>query len=1481
MVKKIARIVAFVILGILLLNGLLIALFSVPAVQKKGADIALRKIREFTGTRVSLQGIRVRPFHVVELDGLYVEDLQHDTLLCVGKMGLHLRTRDLFKKKITVRGLNVENFTANIYKNSPEEPFNFQFIADALGGGKDTTDVQKQGVLPPISVRNIRFKNGQLHYHLLSQPMTPGKLNINHLDIRNFNLEGKAEVRSPDDITASVEVLRFEEENSGLVLRNLKGRVKEEGAVVSSEGLTLALNQSELNLKKLHYDLKTSDFNIRFELPQVDMRDLSVITPNTAHLDQPMSLSVEAKGQLPQATLDELSLRYGDETQIDISGWVGNCYDIEKSDLDIDIHRLKVSREHLQDFIRIVAADFISPEEMWALGNLDLTMSAKGKIGYFRYDGNIVTEQGDLFLNGVGKMTDQFRNLLFEGAVRAEDIHVAGIIGEDPGVGNATIEASAKVSILADSAVTVNATGNVASLYFRKYHYRNLHFDAEYRGDNVRANVKSQTHQNHFDLFADITFGENLRLDVKGAVNRLDLKPYLMMEGWKDPSLSFRINSDLSGASFDEMTGLLVLENLSLSDSNFIYNPGNIYLQASADSGKGKKLQFISSFLEADVNGNYSFSSIVNELTHLLHTHLPSAVLSPKETDDRAEMSENDFDFQLLLKNTEDLSYAFSLPFYNVDPATINGTVRMAKEVPLTVDAQIPRLMFGKNDIRETRLKMQAGRTSGVGMELNSYLVQEKGYVNLRLNSSAAFDSLNNRLAFEVNRPDIHSKGIFFVDVGFQHRSNVIPMTRIHFHPTEILFNGKQVQFNDASVALGKDRIDISNFGIRENEHLLLGISGVASKSEADHVRIYFDNTELSNILAAFNVANFGGAVKGDIYIHQALENPLIRTEQLRVENITVYDDTIGDLRIEGNWDNLYSGMKLKASLISGNERNLNIHGHIPTGDNSPLPMDMSFQLSNFNLSSVRPLATGIFSDLTGRLNAHIRITGKLSEPVAEGWIGIDQGILRVAYTNVTYHVSDTIRINRDNVGLQNLVIRDQNNHIATLNVTLSHSNFGRLAYHAGLQLDDFMLLNNKERNDLMIYGDLKLSGNIDVVGSSSGIFGEGKLATTSKSEVTVMLPQTARATEYSGVVYINTKQKSDSLSFLRKNPEAVEQFNVNVSKGIPVSLKAAVDLNPLLDVGVVLDPTTGNALQVNGEGELNVIFNSKSTPPVRLYGDYMLHSGKFHYNLQNLRAINFNIRDGSRLTMEGDPMNTQFDLTAYLPVKVDLATLSPSFTSEMANTRVPVNALLQVRGDLRTMDLKYEIELPESSNDIRQRVSSFINNEETRILQFAYLTTTGSFIPAEGSPNMNFGSSTFTRFAANTLSRGLDALFARALKDNWSVSTNLESVDGSLENVRMGVDVSTRLLNDRLRISTNLSYGDKSMLAGQQAFMGEFELEYDINNWMMIRAFNRANERFYRRTPTTQGVGVMVRKEGKTFRELFDFRNIRKKVEK
>lgn len=1470
LVAKIARILAYIVLSIILLNIILFVVFSIPFVQKRAADYALEKIKPIIKTEASLKGVRFRLFNTLELKGIYLEDQQQDTLAYISRLGVRIHPFDLLRSKVSVEKVSLEDFYLRAERPSPEDLFNFQFLIDAFAKEKDTTVVKEKKAWR-IMANEVNLANGRLQYHVQSVPHTPGLFNASHIDVKNFNFKAKVDFQSLEQMQAEISQLSFEEQEAGLTLHNLKAEAMSEGTTITSDQLTISLNNTEIKVRDARFDRETKAFYLKVGSEQVAPFDINIFVPRFAHIKKPITFEVEAEGNLPQAKVLQFTFQYGSDTKINLSAEISNFRDLDNSDLFATVRQLTVSQQDLQDFIRIGPPEFESPEQLWNLGKLSLQFQARGKMRSFRYNGDVRTEQGKVTLSGIGKIRNMFQEMEFDGPVYANDMKVAQIIGEGPGVGNATLRANAKVLIQKDAGVTITGNGDIESLFYKGYHYHDLSYTGTYSGQNVTAHIQSNTERNRFDLNGDVTFGEGMRFVVNGTIDKLELKPFLMMKDWKNPYVRLQIDADMGGATIDEMAGTLVVDNVSLVDSSFIYNPGPIYLQSLVDSASGvKTLQLMSTFLEAKMQGDYYFSTIGKEIKQALHHHLPSIFTLLEETEQ--EKGINNFQFDLQIQNTEDISYAFSLPFYNVEQATINGKVQLTDNDFFQINARFPRLMVGNSDLRETTIDLQNTLSSNMQINANTYLVQNNGYVNALLKSNATADSLTNVLSYDLRQITTNSTGEIVLTALFGRDDDENLSADMRILPTTILFNNKQVKFNDAAIAYRKDRIAINNFGLREQDMLLLGIDGVASKSEADNVRIYFNKTELENILSAFNVSNLAGSINGDIYIRQALDNPLIRTKDLRIEHITINNDSIGTLSIEGNWDNLYSGLDLNANLTHNGLRTLDIQGFIPTGDNSLHQLDVNFKIEEFNLNAIQPFTVNIFSQLSGKLNSNIHITGKLSEPITEGWFGIDNGVMKVAYTNVTYYVSDTIEVNRDNVGLENLIIRDQNNHTANLDLRLSHSNFGKMAYHASIRLNDFMLLNNKERTDLMVYGNLRLSGLLDVTGSPNGIFGGGNLSSQSASEVMVVLPQMANAIEYSGVVYINT-QKEDSLAFLRKKENELTQINTGVKSGNPIVMNLTVNLSPLLKAGVLLDPTTGNALEVSGNGELNVNFNSKSTPPVRLYGDYVINSGKFHYNLQNLRTIDFTIREGSRLTMEGDPMNTQFNITAFLPVRADLSVLSHTFATELANTRVPVNALLKINGDLEGMDLQYDIELPESSGDIQQRVNSFINNEETKILQFAYLATTGSFIPSEGSPDTNFGSSMFTRFASNTLSRGLDALFASALSDNWSVSTNLESVDGTFENVRMGVDVSTRLFNDRLRLNTNLSYGDNSMLAGQQAFMGEFEMEYDINNWLMLRAYNRANERFYRRNPTTQGAGVVVTKEAKSFRDLFNFR--------
>lgn len=1456
------------------MNIILFITFSIPRVQKYAADIAIEKLKPKLGTEASIDGIRIRLFNTVELQGLYVEDQQQDTLLYADKLAVRLSFMDLFRNKVTLNKVGMENFVADVHRTDRDAPFSFQFIIDAFAK-QDTVKVEKEKAPWLIRIDDLVLKNGQLRYDILSEPETPGLFNTDHLNVQNFDFRGKMEFLSVQDMRFNVKLMRLWE-HSGFTINDFDGVVYAKNTLLTGDRIYLNLNNSDVLVTNAQFDTDSKLFSLTAKSETIDPKDATIFIKNFSHLDKPFAFEADLKGELPRVEVTGLKASYGSNTKVEISGLITDYNKFDESDLDINIKTVSVSQHDLQNLIRIAAPDYTSPPQLVALGNMDLQMTARGKLSNFTYQGGIKTEQGNVTLSGKGKADKKFNNLSLTGPVRTSNIQLANILGESAGLDDATLMADVAFNLRKGGAVTVTADGNVNSVLYKGYRYNNLIFDGTYSGTTVVANVKTESDLNKLDLFADVDFGAQKKFNVKGVVDRLDLRPFINRENWKMPSLTTRIDGDLAGNTFDDMVGTLVLDSTSLSDSSFIYNPGPIYLQALADEGAGKKLQIYSTFFEGEILGNYHFTTIGNELMYALHPHLPSVIKQPKRA--RGEFAKNDFQFNFLIKNTEDVSYAFSLPFYNVEPATITGTVNMANNEAISLNARIPRVMFGNNDIRETKIDINSGQLSGIGLGVNTYLVQDNGHINARLATNATSDSIVNNLFFDIQNKVTNANGQLNVSMGFLRDSEDKLLSNIRLHESTALFNGKNIYFNESTISHQKDRIEIKNFGVREENLLLLGIEGVASTNKNENVRVYFNNTEVENILSAFNIQNYKGSLKGNIYIHQALKDPIIQTENLRIEDISVYEDVIGTLQIEGDWNAVDKGLDLNAYLVNSGEQNIQVKGFLPTGDSSPRAMDVDVHIKEFKLASIQPLTTSIFSELEGSVNSAIRVTGKLSEPVMEGWLGIDKGVMKVAYTNVTYQVSDTIRVESTRVGTDNLEIRDNNGNLAKLSLSLSHSNFGRLVYNAHLRMDDFMLLNNEDRTDLMVYGLLKLTGDISLTGSPTGIFGDASLSSTSQSEVQIVLPQSAKAQEYSGVVYINTSQPGDSLAFLRKKDESLAfETTPSTTTKIPINIRGVIHMTPLLQVGATINPTTGDAIDVKGNGDLNILFNSLATPSLQLIGDYVIDEGDFKYSVVGLRKVDFDIRQGSSLTMIGDPLNTQFNIMAYKRVHADLGILHPSFRNELSNTRVPVDALLEVRGNLEAMNLTYNIELPEAANDIRQRVNSFISTDESRIRQFGNLVLLGNFYSAEGSPDLGIGTEMFTSMAANTLSRGLDLLFANVLHENWQVGTILESKDGTFDNARMGVDISGRLFNNRLRVTGNFTYGNNSMVATQQEFMSEFTAMWDINSWLMLRAYNHANDRFYRRAPYTQGVGAVITKEGETLYDLFRF-NFRRK---
>ncbi|MDO5522458.1 MAG: hypothetical protein Q4G48_00245 [Bacteroidia bacterium] len=1451
------------------MNIILFLAFSIPSVQKYAANFAIEKLQPRLNTEMSIENIRIKLFNTVEIGGLYVEDQQQDTLLHAGKVAARVNVWNLIDNQLSIEAVRLSNFTAKVYKETPDSAFNFQFIIDAFA--PDT--VKKEPAKDPlrIAIKDIRLSNGTLRYDILSRPETPGQFNPDHFFVTDFNLHAGIPSLDMKNLVADINTLSFMEQKAVVKVDDLQGMVRSDSTRLWSDRIDLTLNNSHLHVSKAVYDTDSKEFNLTAKSDLIDPADAAIFSDRLTHLKKPFAFDADLAGKIPEAEIKNLTARYGNQTALRVNGLISDFSEFGDADLSVEVTNFRMSMQDLQDFIRIGTPGFVLGPQLESLENVDLTLRAKGKLQNFSVTTRVNTSPGSLSFDGKGSADSKFEEINIDGRLITDNLQLARIIGEEAGVDDVSLNTLAEVKIKKDELPTVSIDGNIGSASYKGYQYRDLAVNGVYSGNNIVARVFTDTEDNKIDLHADLGFGNHMKFDVRGTIDKLFLTPLITVEKWENPFLTARINANLQGSSIDDLVGNVVIDSTSLYDDNFIYNPGPIYLQAlSADSVGEKKIQVLSSIIEGEVTGDYHFATIGKELMNALHPHLPTLIKEP--VNNASGEGTNLFNFNFFVKNTEDISYALSLPFINVENATITGTVDMVNEKSVLVNGYIPRLMFGQNDVRESKIDLNMGALSGARINANTYLVQENGHINARLNTGATNDSVRNTLSFNVNNRVAKADGSLNVSMGFSRDAQDELVSNISINPTDILFNDKTINIVPSTIVYEKEKITVNDFEIRENEMLLLGIDGIASKNREDAIRAFFNNTEIENILAAFSITTLKGDINGGVIVNQALADPLIQTDNFRIENIRTETDTIGTFTIDGNWDVLKQGLSLNASLRNNGTNYLNVDGFVPTGSENL--MDVGVEINDLPLAWVQPFAISAFSQLSGTINSSINLSGKTAAPVTEGWLGINEGIMTVAFTNVTYKISDTINISPQNIGLNNLVIRDDNNQEARLNLTLNHSNFDGVAYNASIQMDDFLLMNNEERTDQIAYGTLKLSGEININGSQSGIYGNANLSNESRSKIMIELPQTAQAAEYSGIIYINTPEDTDSLSFLRKRDgDGVDaRLNTRLSSGIPINIQAILNLNPLLEAGVVINPTTGDALEINGTGQIRANFDSQAEPPIRLFGDYVAQEGDFKYNFQGLKTINFNIQEGSTITLVGDPLSTQFNIVAYNQVNADLATLSEGFTTQLANTRIPVNAVLEIQGNLEQMKLNYGIDLPDASTDVRQRLNSLISTDEQKNRQFASLILTGGFFPSEGSVGVGMGGGGVETFVAGQLSKGLDALLAGALNDNWSISTNLQSYDGSLDNVRMGVDVSTRLLDDRLRISTNLSYGDNTTLASEQQFMGEFELEYDINNWLMIRVYNRANQRFSRRAPTTQGAGVVVTRNSRTFKDLFRF---------
>ncbi|WP_101689861.1 translocation/assembly module TamB domain-containing protein [Dysgonomonas massiliensis] len=1446
-----ARIIRFsfwVLVSILALNVLIYGLLSIPAIQTRLVGVVTDKLSEMINSKASIEEVQISLFNHVTLKGVYVEDQSQDTLLYAKLLDVKLSPWKLLDNRLQIDQVLLEDFDISVNKKDSISDFNFQFLIDAFATGDTTqTDTTKSSLM--IVVSDVLLERGRLTYDVLSDPETPGIFNASHIALSDFNADLNLNSLDPDQLDVRLNNLAVRDK-SGLAITSVETHFRSEKDIYKTDKLILKLENSQLVASNVQYNMATDEFHLGVDETNIAPRDIAYFLPNAKFLTSDIVLKANAWGQLPMVTVDTFLVNYGDDAALQANAYMSDCMQYGISDIKLKLSRLQLTPKGVTDLARLGDSLFVAPDMLRNLGNILLQANLDGHLGNFKLDADASTSAGVLMLTTTGRTDTTFNNIAAKAHLATQNFDLGRVMGAGSGFGKLTVFTDVDLVQTTKQPLSVNALGNVGLFEFQANDLKDINFNGHYNAQDMAVSIDSDNPALRFAANAMMTQAKVPDIHFDLDLEHLDVEKFYKNEYWNEPELSLKLSGDLKGIDVDRMTGLVEINDFVLRDTTFVFKPGKISLAVNNVMEDIMYAEFSSKFARAKLLGKYNFVEFYDELTHILHGYLPAVF---DEEEHKNHEFKNDLAFSLEVGNTEELGRVFQLPVDVVDSLVISGQAKFPIK-HVFAEGYASNVKYGDVLVEAAFLNIQ-NQDSVFDIDLKSMLRTTAGDYSGVFKILGANDKVESSIGLKSSNPgntDIVIDGRLEGLTTFSRNERDSLIINHDVTPSDIHIGELIVGVLPATIEYLGGKTEIYDFGIALNKKRIFGMEGAISELPTDTLNVYFNHAQVGDVLSAFDVNHIKMELDGDILLTNILDRLELYTDNFVAKDIVVFSDSLGTLNTQSYWSTEKQGLAVNTILEHRKRKLMQFAGFVFLENDS---LALGLEADRFPINWIAPFMEGTLNHLSGTVSSKLLVTGYFKAPVSQGFLGFNDTSLGIDYTNVTYSISDTIEITPDKIGFDNLILKDNEGNKATVNARLTHKYFNDMKYSLDMRAQQLMFLNTENRVDSLFYGKVYASGTVNIKGDEAGMSMNMNIKNDKKSKINVLIPQTSSATEYKNLVYINVPE--DKLD--KVEPVVLQAPTMNID------MNANITLTPDILLTVVIDPTTGDKMEIKGNGKINFTYDL-NTETMNTFGDFKATDGSVRISLQGLKSFDMKIREGSKLTFLGDPLKTKFNIKAYARKRADLTTLDQSFGTDDTSPKVNVDCVLGISGDMDKMELTYDVELPDAPDDTKRKVRSLIATDEQRITQFAYLIGTGSFYSSGAGSKI--GTSMWTGLASSTLSSALNSVLGGVLGKEWEIGTNIESADGSMNELGMSVDVSKRFMNDKLKLHTSVGYNQSATT--ESSFIGDFDAEYQLSNNWTIKAYNKTNERVYEQAQYTQGIGIVYTKEARTLKRLF-----------
>jgi len=1521
-IKQILKIILWIIGVFIALDLLIVTLFFVPPIQQFVLSKVSGILTNITGGEITMDRIYLSPFFVLTAKNLAIKDHHHNNMIFATTLKGRINFAKTGRSQVTLSFAKLDDGEVVLRKYAEEDSINISIWARGLQR-TEKREPKFRLLFENIALNNVRFVyiNDDKRLDKDDNVIDYAFFELKHIyfNVDNFLVFGP-------DISCKINSLTFSQ-YTGFEISSFKGnfRIYPQGLLIDDLYFTTpnSVFSGDFAFRYNNFPdysdfVNKINFDTKVKSASIAMQDIIYFAPTLKGMDNQFIFSGHVGGPINHLQTKDIYLKYKLQTNITGDFAIKNILDFKNSSFDLHVRDANVNFSELEQFKLPKGKTLQLPDVIKKLTYSKIRGSYKGSLTEFNTDLLVQTNLGAVEIR-MG-ITPRDNILLYSGTIACNNLDLGKFLNQPKYLNKINLRSSIEGSAnntknIRDllTSISIRTQGKITHVDVFKYPLKDVNFNGNYAQKQLNLALKSVDSVALFNAKGSVNLTREVPA-IAAALTYADVKLYelffhyphrinspsgnffetLIHKIQQTPNLALDMDSitiTMSGTRFENLNGYIGIDHAKLTNGEKTSRLDWFRLTAINQPNSFHQYQIHSNAFNVYFKTNYDLKDLIATGKNAAYYYIPDMLDRNNTFATAKEVNSTDstqfVDLNIQFYYTRNL-FNLLLPQLDISPnssASIHlGRTRMEDSVNFSF-SQVSYAGVGRVNNLKASGKMDDQQLLAIQLQSDSITIfQKKGnnftFSDIRIRTSSS----RNEVQFETAWRNPKSISINELNKfngllwGNESQNTSLKITDSRLFLRESLW---QFIGDGNIISFGNNRY-IFDHCVLASDVGKISVTGEVSKDSDKECNILLENFDISliNSLISQTGMSFGGEMSLIATITPNIDHFMVDGKTF-VKNFIFNEELLGDLFLDtkilsDGEPHFYGGI-----LSSNDSLNVNL-SEFSYADYLSLPnkiiglngkwihkekeLRVRADMDTLRIGFLSPFLASFSNFVSGEASGHLDFVMNPDSLYFDGNVRIKNAQLGIAPLNTIYYLTNQeILFNREGIIFNQVTLKDRFNNDATLSGFVHHNRFKDFKIDLNISTQRIMVLNSPRKIDVPFFGDGFVSGDVSIQGDTRQLnFTSRNIRTLPGSIITFPLNSASSVSSAHGIYFIqNIANREVLVSNVRQSTTAL-------------NFDFIFDITRDADVRLDLDAIDG-VLRCKTSGKLHFTHNTNSGT-MNLDGILSVVSGTFSMSLRNFFPRNFSIVEGGTISFSGPLTAARLNVSALYQKAATLTSLNPSLRDI---GRTDVQAFLGLTGNLMNPNPTFTFAFPRLTDSEQMQVFMALDtaNQQNGIRQFFSFVFLNTFMSAES--NMNAAQQSLGATGIDMVSGILTSFISNQLNN---VSIGINFINDQDTYTEYSVNAAVNLYNNRLILRTNLGYAEDSRQQGNNNFVGDFDVQYLLNeagNWRLrLFYFNDINQDAVR-PPQGGGIGISYRHEFNNRKDFVESWTPKKKEKK